>query len=50
MVAERCGFHDQAHYNHVFKATTGLTPTQTPAAPLNWSTRSRADSPVWEPA
>ncbi|MEU9098709.1 helix-turn-helix transcriptional regulator [Streptomyces sp. NPDC048361] len=50
LVAERCGFHDQAHYNHVFKAATGLTPTQLPTAvPMNWSTQGRANSPVWAP-
>ncbi|MEV5277602.1 helix-turn-helix transcriptional regulator [Streptomyces sp. NPDC051994] len=49
LVAQRCGFHDQAHYNHVFKATTGLTPTQMPAVPMNWSTRAaRPNSPAWE--
>lgn len=51
LVAQRCGFHDQAHYNHVFKATTGLTPTQVLAVPMNWSTRAaRINSPVWEMA
>ncbi|MDJ0382451.1 helix-turn-helix transcriptional regulator [Streptomyces sp. G-G2] len=36
-VAQLAGFHDQAHYNHVFKATTGLTPTQLPADRINWT-------------
>ncbi|MFI6687410.1 helix-turn-helix transcriptional regulator [Streptomyces sp. NPDC050485] len=48
LVAQRCGFHDQAHYNHVFKATTGLTPTQVLAVPMNWSTQARTNSPAWE--
>lgn len=25
-IAEKCGFHDQAHFNHKFKAWTGTTP------------------------
>ncbi|MFK0219739.1 helix-turn-helix domain-containing protein [Streptomyces vinaceus] len=37
-VAELAGFHDQAHFNHVVKATTGLTPTQLPLHDsLEWS-------------
>ncbi|MFB7983280.1 helix-turn-helix transcriptional regulator [Streptomyces vinaceus] len=37
-VAELAGFHDQAHFHHVVKATTGLTPTQLPLHDsLEWS-------------
>ncbi|MFD9790791.1 helix-turn-helix domain-containing protein [Streptomyces sp. NPDC059070] len=36
-VAQLAGYHDQAHYNHVFKAMTGLTPTQVPGSPADWS-------------
>ncbi|MGP9019720.1 helix-turn-helix domain-containing protein [Streptomyces sp. BR1] len=36
-VAHLAGFHDQAHYNHVFKAMTGLTPTQVPGSLADWS-------------
>ncbi|MEU9993147.1 helix-turn-helix domain-containing protein [Streptomyces sp. NPDC048045] len=32
-VAQLAGFHDQAHYNHVCKAMTGLTPRQIPGNP-----------------
>ncbi|MFJ9343286.1 helix-turn-helix transcriptional regulator [Streptomyces sp. NPDC101733] len=37
-VARLAGYHDQAHFNHVVKATTGLTPTQLPQChQLAWS-------------
>jgi AraC-like DNA-binding protein len=36
-VALAGGFHDQAHYNHVFKSMTGFTPTQVPANRVDWS-------------
>ncbi|MFG2713057.1 helix-turn-helix transcriptional regulator [Streptomyces goshikiensis] len=36
-VAQLAGYHDQAHFTHVFRATTGLTPTQLPVDRLDWS-------------
>jgi AraC-like DNA-binding protein len=41
-VAQLAGFHDQAHYSHVFKKTTGLTPTQLPGNRINWTPTGRA--------
>ncbi|MFJ8014921.1 helix-turn-helix domain-containing protein [Streptomyces sp. NPDC096339] len=50
-VAIRAGFHDQAHYNHVFKKLTGVTPTQLPATGLiDWQSEpgatEKASAPV----
>ncbi|MFE3761487.1 helix-turn-helix transcriptional regulator [Streptomyces sp. NPDC059104] len=36
-VAQHAGFHDQSHYNHVFKAMTGITPRAVPADLVDWS-------------
>ncbi|MCX4539425.1 helix-turn-helix transcriptional regulator [Streptomyces sp. NBC_01565] len=36
-VAQLAGYHDQAHFTRVFRATTGLTPTQLPVDRLDWS-------------
>lgn len=36
-VAELAGYHDQAHFNHVFRDITGLTPSQLPWDRLDWS-------------
>ncbi|MCX4776454.1 helix-turn-helix transcriptional regulator [Streptomyces sp. NBC_01264] len=39
-VAQLAGYHDQAHYNHAFKAAIGLTPTQLSADRLDWTPRA----------
>ncbi|MFI5766112.1 helix-turn-helix transcriptional regulator [Streptomyces sp. NPDC051563] len=36
-VAQLAGYHDQAHFTHVFRSTTGLTPTQLAVDRLDWS-------------